>query len=60
MTALFLLCYLVQMEEKFDHFCKTFAVCSSLAKLVRAIWLLDHGNLLVSLAVKMYNIACLQ
>ena len=37
----------VQMEQKFDHFCKTFAVPRSLAKFVRAVWLLDHGNLQV-------------
>jgi len=47
----FFLCCLVQMEEKFDHFCKAFAVGSSLAKLVRSVWLLDHGNMLVSAVV---------
>jgi len=47
----FLLYCFVQMEEKFDHFCKTFAVGPSLAKLVRAVWLLDHGNVQVSSVV---------
>jgi len=39
----------LQMEQKFDHFCKTFAIPRSLARFARAVWLLDHGNLQVCL-----------
>jgi len=40
------------MEEKFEHFCNTFSVTVSLAKFVRAIWLLDHEHFQVSSAIR--------
>ena len=55
-----LFCWLYQMERRFDRFCKVFAVSQSLSKFVRAIYLLDHGNMQVGcLCYMVLSVCCL-
>jgi len=46
------------MEQKFEHFCKTFAVAPSLAKFVRAVWLLDHSSMPVCFCCLLTGESC--